>query len=250
MITNLVRDGQPRVRLVLAGSPALEERFASPKLDSFSQRLAARCYLAALNREETTHYARFQISVVGGDPDRVFDGSAYESIYRATDGIPRLINQVCDHALILTALGECRTVTAAAIEEAWSDLQQLPTPWQPGSNGREAAPAVVEFAPLDDLQDEASAILFPAPRARSSRRTRISNSTRSNNSWPASRKIFNRPARSGPRSSWCSIRSLTRSARRSTKRKWSSIVTRRSKPACFPSGRPSAARRGVNLPNC
>ncbi len=165
MITNLVRDGQPRVRLVLAGSPALEERFASPKLDSFSQRLAARCYLAAFNREETAGYARYQISAVGGDPDRVFDGAAYEAIYRATDGIPRLINQVCDHALILTALGQCPRVTAAAIEEAWSDLQQLPTPWQAGASASEERPAVVEFAPLDDLPDETAAIPFPARRA-------------------------------------------------------------------------------------
>ena len=164
MITNLVRDGQPRVRLVLAGSPALEERFASPKLDSFSQRLAARCYLSALGREETAGYARYQIGAVGGDPDRVFDGPAYEAIYRATDGIPRLINQVCDHALILTALGQRDRVTAAAIEEAWSDLQQLPTPWQPGGSERDARPGVVEFAPLDDLPEEAAAIPFPAPR--------------------------------------------------------------------------------------
>ena len=81
MITNLVRDGQPRVRLILAGGPALEERFASPKLDSFSQRLAARCYLSAMNREETTGYARYQIAAVGGDPDRVFESSAYEGIF-------------------------------------------------------------------------------------------------------------------------------------------------------------------------
>ena len=50
MITNLVRNGQPRVRLVLAGSVALEERFARPDLESFSQRLSARCYLETLDR--------------------------------------------------------------------------------------------------------------------------------------------------------------------------------------------------------
>ena len=50
---DLARDGMPHVRLVLAGGPALEERFASPKLDSFNQRLAARCYLQPLTEEET-----------------------------------------------------------------------------------------------------------------------------------------------------------------------------------------------------
>ncbi len=165
MITNLARDGEPRVRLILAGSPALEERFASPKLDSFSQRLAARCYLSALTREETTGYARYQVTAAGGDPDRVFEPSAYESIFRAADGIPRLVNQVCDHALILTALGEGASVTGDAIEEAWSDLQQLPTPWHSDSQQGDSRAAVVEFAALDETLDAGSALRFPAPSA-------------------------------------------------------------------------------------
>ena len=53
VLTNLVRGGAPRVRLVLAGSSALEECFAHPELESFSQRLSARCYLGPFGREET-----------------------------------------------------------------------------------------------------------------------------------------------------------------------------------------------------
>ena len=52
-LTNLMRDMQPAVRMVLAGSHVLEERFASPKLESFSQRISARCYLEAFQRSET-----------------------------------------------------------------------------------------------------------------------------------------------------------------------------------------------------
>ena len=130
MISNLVRDGQPRVRILLAGGPQLEERLANPKLDSFSQRIAARCYLGLLTRDETAQFVRHQISVSGGEPDRVFEGAAYEAIYAATDGVPRLVNQLCDHALVLAVLAECRPVGAAVVEEAWSDLQQLPSPWQ------------------------------------------------------------------------------------------------------------------------
>src|SRR6185436_19642724 len=72
MITNVVRNGQPRVRVVLAGSATLEERFASPKLNSFSQRLAARCYLEALECAETLEYVRAQVSSAGADPDGIF----------------------------------------------------------------------------------------------------------------------------------------------------------------------------------
>ena len=154
MITNFVRDGEPRVRVVLAGSPKLEERFASPRLDSFSQRLAVRCYLESLSREETTAYVRAQIENVGGSADRVFGEDAYSAIFRATDGIPRLINQVCDHALLLTSLGGLKTVGATAIEEAWADLQQLPAPWNASESPKTAGTRVIEFGGLDDASDD------------------------------------------------------------------------------------------------
>jgi type II secretory pathway predicted ATPase ExeA len=156
LITNVVRNGQSRVRLVLAGSQHLEERFASPKLDSFNQRVTARCYLEPLDRQQTIDFVRHQIQLVGGNPDQVFDHGALHAIYQATDGIPRLINQVCDHALLLAYAGGVSKLTAAGIEEAWSDLQQLPTPASaaPGAPAKEKS-GVIEFGSLDEaLADE------------------------------------------------------------------------------------------------
>ncbi|HEY2882343.1 MAG TPA: AAA family ATPase [Pirellulales bacterium] len=158
LITNLVRNGQPRVRLVLAGSPQLEERFASPKLESFNQRVAARSYLEALDRQQTVEYVKFQIGQSAGQPNAIFTADALDAIAQATDGIPRLINQVCDHVLLLAYAGGERQINAAAIEEAWADLQQLPTPWNagPGAPDLEGGEKdVVEFGSLDDeLNDE------------------------------------------------------------------------------------------------
>jgi type II secretory pathway predicted ATPase ExeA len=148
LITNLVRRGEPRVRLVLAGGPILEERFASPKLDSFNQRVAARCYLESLTRDETIGYVRQRLAASGAAPEAIFSPDALEAICRATDGVPRLINQLCDHALILGCAGGVSHLTAAAIEEAWADLQQLPTPW--GVSRDEAAnDEIIEFGSLD-----------------------------------------------------------------------------------------------------
>jgi type II secretory pathway predicted ATPase ExeA len=154
LLTNLVRGGQSRVRVILAGSPLLEERFASPKMNSFSQRLAARCYVESLDGSETADYVRAQVIAVGGDPAQLFHEEALRSIHRASDGIPRLINQICDHALILASLGGVRRLTREAIEEAWADLQQLPTPWNSGSANASGASHVVEFGGLDDTPDE------------------------------------------------------------------------------------------------
>jgi type II secretory pathway predicted ATPase ExeA len=147
LVTNMVREGMSRIRLVLAGGPVLEERFSHPKLESFNQRLAARCYLQPLNREETVEYVRQQVLRVGGQPGQVFTNDALQMVYRATDGIPRLINQVCDHALLLAHLGGVKPVPAPGIEEAWADLQQLPLPWEQ----RENAPAAVE-AGFDSIE--------------------------------------------------------------------------------------------------
>ncbi len=160
LITNLIRNGEPRVRVVLAGGPVLEERFASPKLQSFAQRIAARCYLEPLNRAETYGYVRAQLASAGGDPARLIDDEALQSVYRATDGIPRLINQICDHALVLASLGGESQLTCEAIEEAWADLQQLPAPWTAGAVCEDGGSAIVEFGHLHDEGDAPDAIPF------------------------------------------------------------------------------------------
>ena len=101
VMTNLVHGGAPRVRLVLAGSAALEESFANVELESFSQRLSTRCYLAPMTRNETSQYIRAQIAASGGDPDELFVEDAAGAVFEATDGVPRLVNQLCDRALVM-----------------------------------------------------------------------------------------------------------------------------------------------------
>jgi type II secretory pathway predicted ATPase ExeA len=165
LISNFIRDGQPRVRLILAGSAHLEERLANPKLESLQQRIAARCYLQPMNREDTAFYIRQQIQNVGGSVS-LFTLEALKAVYTATDGVPRLVNQVCDHALVLSALGGHSQIGAEAIEEAWSDLQQLPAPWHQTSRKENAAPAtVVEFGQLQDDEVVADAIARPGTAA-------------------------------------------------------------------------------------
>ena len=155
MITNLVCNGQPRTRLVLVGGPVFEERLASPKLESFSQRIVARCYLESFNRAETQEYIHSQLDKAGGRGERVFPKEACQAVYRATDGVPRLINQLCDHALLLAYTRGRRQVGSAGVEEAWADLQQLPTPWNGDDQNADKAGNVIEFGGLDDESEDA-----------------------------------------------------------------------------------------------
>ena len=161
-ITNVTQDDQPRVHVILAGGFGLEERFAHPELSCFNQRLAARCYLQSLNYEETCGYVHWRISKAGASPDQVFAQDAWQPVYHATDGIPRLINQVCDHALILACAAGQNHLDGRRIEEAWADLQQLPTPWQPARTEPAETAGVVEFGGLAPEEEEETYVESPS----------------------------------------------------------------------------------------
>ncbi len=151
ILTNLVRGGVPRVRLVLAGSSALEESFAHPELESFSQRLAARCYLAPFNSDQTEQYIRAQIAACGVTPGDAIAADAAAAIFEATDGVPRLINQLCDRALQFAVTKDVSRLDRQVVQEAWADLQQLPTPWEtPPVEVATVADNVIEFGTLGD----------------------------------------------------------------------------------------------------
>ncbi|MCC6492618.1 MAG: AAA family ATPase [Pirellulales bacterium] len=155
VLTNVAAQGLPLVSLVLAGGPILEERFADPQLDGFAQRIAARCYLSPLGREETLQYLRSQVASAGMRPERLFTAEALEAVYAATGGLPRLINQLGDQLTWMAEETGCAPLDAALVQQAWSDLQQLPAPWDTeghaaaaGPSSREAAD-VIEFGELD-----------------------------------------------------------------------------------------------------
>ena len=147
LLTNLVREGTPRVRLVLAGSPALDERLANPRLDSFQQRIAVRAYVHSLTIHETGEYLRHEAARCGGQAEAIFAGDAARAVHLASAGIPRLINQICDYAL--TTATSAAPITAAAIQRAWSELQQLPMPWSEAPVAPSSA--AIEFGSLDDV---------------------------------------------------------------------------------------------------
>ena len=150
MLTNFVVDGHSRVQLVLSGSPRLEETFNEPRMDSFNQRLACRCYLRSLKRDETIRYIQGHLERVEGETSELFSPEALISLYELTGGIPRLINQLCDHALLLAAEKGCRCLESEDMEIAWADLQQLPVPVRLEPADTTTDGEVVEFGELDD----------------------------------------------------------------------------------------------------
>ena len=177
LLTNFARNGQPRARLVLIGNMRLEDTFAHPQMDSFNQRLAARCYLQPMSRDQTMDFVRHQLRAVQVEPATLVTNDALRTLYAASEGVPRLVNQVMDHALVLGITTGLCPISAALIEEAWSDLQQLPAPWH-SSNAPEKPNAVstgqIEFGELRDEDEESfdeSTVINAATRAATPRDT-------------------------------------------------------------------------------
>ena len=134
----------PAVHIVLAGSTKLEELLGLPRMESLAQRIAVRSYLEPLDHAETVAYLRTQTKTAGCDWDALFAPGCDDAVFTATDGVPRLINQLCDHALVLRGESTAPT-TPAAIAAAWRDIQRLPAPTPHAAAGAEGGEPCLEF---------------------------------------------------------------------------------------------------------
>lgn len=156
LLTNFTRKDRSQISVVLLGNLALEERLSSPYLASFNQRVGARSYLQPLAKSEATQYIRQQMQQAGTKRP-VFDDAAIEVIFARSQGVPRVINQLCDHSLLLAALGGLRTLDGESVEEAWADLQRLPSPKrQIRTDGAHKTDSLIEFGSLDDSSNDSA----------------------------------------------------------------------------------------------
>ncbi|MEY4568287.1 MAG: hypothetical protein RLY14_3257 [Planctomycetota bacterium] len=164
-ISNIVISGDARARIILVGGMRLEHSLANPQLEALNQRLAVRCYLTPWTSEEVGQEIRFQIKAAGGKPESICTTEALTAAYRATEGIPRLLHQVLDHALLLGCNYGQKPLSASLIEEAWADLQQLPCPYidRRETTSAESPAAIVEFGELLTIPGQDGDEEFSAP---------------------------------------------------------------------------------------
>ena len=99
MLSNINADRDQLLQLILVGQPALREILRLPELRQFAQRIGVAYNLKTLNLEETWQYIRHRLQVAGGDPN-LFDTKACAAVHYYTGGTPRLINVLCDTALV------------------------------------------------------------------------------------------------------------------------------------------------------
>ena len=123
MLSNVNSDKDQVLQVILAGQPGLRDNLRDPRLEQFAQRIAVDYNLTPLNAEETREYIRHRLSVAGGSPD-MFDDEACEAVFRYSGGIPRLVNLLCDTALVYGYAEQVPRIGAQTIEDVARDKQQ------------------------------------------------------------------------------------------------------------------------------
>ena len=149
------------LRIILAGQPELNEKLDAPELIQLTQRIRLRFHLSTLSAPEMRAYIQHRLEVAGAADRQIFAEDCFAEIFRYTGGVPRLVNTLCDTALMAAFTADRDTVMLADIHQAIEELQwvdysarnalQMKVPAEPryaespasgGTGAGAAAPAV------------------------------------------------------------------------------------------------------------
>jgi general secretion pathway protein A len=125
LLTNLETTQQKLLQILLVGQPELDDKLDSFELRQLKQRIALRSNLGPLNQTETFGYIRKRLELAGASAHaaHLFPDPTAEAVYRHSRGIPRLINTVCENALIGAYARRARVVSPEIVDEVSSELR-------------------------------------------------------------------------------------------------------------------------------
>jgi general secretion pathway protein A len=124
LLTNLETAEEKLLQILLVGQPELDDKLDSRDLRQLKQRIVLRTQLTPLNLEETKGYIYRRMQLAGSsDPDLVFPADTVSAIHQYSQGIPRLINTLCEGALIGAYAGQTRIVVPEIIDEIARELR-------------------------------------------------------------------------------------------------------------------------------
>lgn len=130
MISNLETEQDKLVQIILAGQPELDELLGRHELRQLSQRIMLRFRLSPMGHDETGDYINHRLRVSGCRTPGLFSAGAVRSIYRFSQGVPRLINIACEHALVLAWSQEDQQVSKTMADQVIATIK--PDYRQPG----------------------------------------------------------------------------------------------------------------------
>ncbi|CAN5139759.1 ExeA family protein [soil metagenome] len=132
LLTNLETDRQKLLQIILIGQPELRQVLDRTDLRQLAQRITARYHLEPLTRDESRGYVQHRLRVAGVNTD-VFTPQALKEVHRLSGGVPRIINVICDRALLGAYSLEQRSVSPNLVRKAAAEVygRALASPWRP-----------------------------------------------------------------------------------------------------------------------
>jgi general secretion pathway protein A len=125
LLTNLETPKKKLLQIILLGQPELNEILDDPQCRQLKQRVSLRYHIEPLKREETEEYIERRLKMAGAVNPYFFHPKAIDKIYKYTTGIPRLINIVCDNALLTGYADDQKMIGKPVIREVIRDLEGL-----------------------------------------------------------------------------------------------------------------------------
>ena len=144
LLTNLETNTQKLLQIILIGQPELRELLARNELRQLAQRITGRYHLNPLTKDETAAYVRHRLRVAGATTD-IFTAGALAEVYRLSVGVPRVINVVCDRALLGGYSMDRHRVTAGLVRSAAAEVfgRRFTPQWLPWAGAAAAAVILV-----------------------------------------------------------------------------------------------------------
>jgi general secretion pathway protein A len=142
------------LRIILAGQPELNDKLDAPELAQLMQRVRLRFHLQTLSEPETKSYIQHRLDVAGAGDREIFTADTFAEVFRYCGGVPRLINTLCDTAMMAAYTSDRSTVTRADVISAVRELQ-----WVEYGARPQPHPAQVAAAAAPAATPEPSAVL-------------------------------------------------------------------------------------------
>jgi general secretion pathway protein A len=124
MLSNLEAEDKKLIQIVLVGQPELREKLKAPSLRQLRQRIVVRYHIESLADREIPQYIQHRLSVAGANGSApLFDDGAYREIFNYSEGIPRLINVLCDQAMLHAFVLESRRISEEIIKNCIAEIE-------------------------------------------------------------------------------------------------------------------------------
>jgi general secretion pathway protein A len=150
MLSNFQFSNQSLLQTFLVGQPEFRGILQRPEMEQFRQRVAATCHIGPLDEDETQRYIEHRLKCAGSTGKPTFAADAFPAIFKASQGIPRRINSLCDRLLLLGFMGSKTHLALSDVEEALRDIaQEIEVPKAVQGEGVDALAAVPEGGRYD-----------------------------------------------------------------------------------------------------